>query len=58
MFDHGFNDWLAFLCGTGQLTSPGCSSIAIDPSDLNVPSIAIGDLVGTQTVTRKVTNVG
>ena len=31
---------------------------AIDPSDLNVASIAIGDLAGLQTVTRKVTNVG
>jgi hypothetical protein len=33
-------------------------AIRIDPSDLNVPSIAIGDLAGTQTVTRTVTNVG
>src|SRR5262249_7051644 len=56
VYDSSFNDWLAFLCGTGQLT--GCSSIAIDPSDLNVASIAIGDLAGIQTVTRKVTNVG
>ena len=29
-----------------------------DPSDLNLASIAIGDLPGTQTVTRRVTNVG
>jgi hypothetical protein len=28
-----------------------------DPSDMNVASIAIGDMAGTQTVTRKVTNV-
>ena len=57
VFDHGFNDWLGFLCGTGELVSPGCAAIRIDPSDLNVPSIAIGDMAGTQTVTRKVTNV-
>ena len=57
VFDHGFSDWLAFLCGTGQLTGAGCAAIAIDPSDLNVPSIAIGDLPGIQTVTRRVTNV-
>jgi subtilisin family serine protease len=57
VFDNGFNEWLAFLCGTGQLVSSGCAAIRIDPSDLNVPSIAIGDLAGTQTVTRKVTNV-
>ena len=31
---------------------------SLDPSDLNVASIAIGDLAGVQTVTRKVTNVG
>jgi hypothetical protein len=58
VFDHGFNDWLGFLCGTGQLTASYCPAIRIDPSDLNVPSIAIGDLAGVQTVTRKVTNVG
>jgi Subtilase family/Fibronectin type-III domain/Peptidase inhibitor I9/PA domain len=58
VFNHGFNDWLAFLCGTGQLTAAYCPSIRIDPSNLNVPSIAIGDLAGIQTVTRKVTNVG
>jgi subtilisin family serine protease len=58
VYDSGFNDWLAFLCGTGQLTASYCPSIAIDPSDLNYPSIAIGSLVGSQTVTRTVTNVG
>jgi subtilisin family serine protease len=57
VFDHDFDDWLAFLCGTGQLTSAGCAAIRIDPSDLNVPSIAIGDLAGLQTVKRRVTNV-
>jgi len=30
---------------------------AIDPSNLNYPSIAIGDIGDTQTVIRKVTNV-
>ena len=58
VFDHGFNDWLGFLCGTGQLTASYCPAIRIDPSDLNVASIAIGDVAGVQTVTRKVTNVG
>lgn len=58
VFDSGFNDWLAFLCGTGQLTASYCPSIAIDPSNLNYPSIAIGALAGAQSVTRTVTNVG
>jgi len=57
VFNSGFVDWLNFICGT----QPGsfCSAFTpIDPSNLNVPSIAIGDLAGTQTVTRSVTNVG
>jgi len=59
VFDSGFNDWISFICGTGQLTGSICTSFGtIDPSDLNVPSIAIGDLAGTQTVMRRVTNVG
>ncbi|MFU8764123.1 MAG: S8 family serine peptidase, partial [Haliea sp.] len=58
VYDAGFDDWLAFLCGTGQLTATYCSRLAIDPSDLNYPSIAVGALVGSQTVTRTVTNVG
>ena len=35
----------------------GTRAKAIDPSDYNSPSIAIGRLVGTQTVTRRVTAV-
>ena len=31
---------------------------SIDPSDLNLPTIGIGELAGIQTVTRTVTNVG
>ena len=57
VFDSGFNDWLNFICGT----QPGsfCSAFTpIDPSNLNVASIAIGDLAGSQTVTRTVKNVG
>jgi subtilisin family serine protease len=55
VYDHGFNEWVSFICGTGQLT--GCAKV-IDPSDLNQASIAVGDLAGVQTVTRTVTNVG
>ena len=29
----------------------------LDASDLNLPSIGVGDLVGNQTVTRRITNV-
>jgi hypothetical protein len=58
VFDAGWIDWLGFLCGTGQLTASYCPSIKIDPSNLNVASIAIGDMAGVQTVSRSVTNVG
>jgi subtilisin family serine protease len=60
VFDSGFVDWIGFLCGT-QLPASYCTARGIpvlDPSNLNVASIAIGDLAGTQTVTRTVTNVG
>jgi subtilisin family serine protease len=64
VYDSGINDWFAFLCGTTTGIGPAiCSGLAgagysLDPSDLNVPSIAIGDLPGVQTVKRTVTNVG
>lgn len=58
VYDAGWEDYLGFLCGTGQLTASYCPEIAIDPSDLNYPSISIGELAGVQTVTRTVTNVG
>jgi hypothetical protein len=60
VYDSGFDDWRAFL--RSQKLCTFCFGTApaavIDPSDMNVPSIAIGDLAGVQTVTRRVTNVG
>lgn len=64
VYDSNSNDWLAFLCGTTTGVSPSvCSALnslgyPFDASDMNVPSIAIGDLVASQTVKRRVTNVG
>jgi subtilisin family serine protease len=64
VYDSDFNDWLALLCGTTTGVSPalcnalGNAGYSFDPSDMNVASIAIGDLVASQTVTRRVTNVG
>jgi len=46
VYDAGWNDWLAFIFED------------IDRSDLNYPSISIGEMPGSQTVTRTVTNVG
>lgn len=55
VFPAGDRDWLAYLEGLGMDTGTGVR--AIDPSDYNAPSIAIGKLVGRQTVTREVTAV-
>jgi len=60
VYDSGFVDWVRFLCGSAQLDPAGstCGSFgSIDPSDLNQPNIAIGDLVGSKTITRTVTGV-
>jgi subtilisin family serine protease len=57
-------DWLRYTCGinvhlkVGQGDEDVCPIVgSIDPSDLNYPSIGVGDLAGEQTVTRTVTNV-
>ncbi len=55
VFDSDLGDWLAFLKGQKLYTGPGP---AIDASDLNSASIAIGDLAGSQTVSRSATSVG
>ena len=64
VYNSGSSDWQAFLCGTTTgVSAATCSALAgqgysLDPSNLNVASIAIGEMAGVQTVTRKVTNVG
>jgi hypothetical protein len=64
VYNAGWNDWLAFLCGTTTGVNPAtCSTLqsmgySTDPSNLNVASVAISDMAGMQTVKRKVTNVG
>lgn len=67
-YDTNFNDYLAFLCGQDEaalvasLSSETCDSLvsqgfATDPSQLNYPSIAVSELITTETVTRTVTDV-
>ncbi|WP_151524662.1 cell wall-binding repeat-containing protein [Serinicoccus kebangsaanensis] len=61
VYDSDIVDWYAYACAIGQLQlvggGPICDQVGTtDPSDLNYPSIAIGDLGGTQTVTRTVTD--
>ena len=60
VYDSTLADWMPYMCGIGQLPATGGDlrpRRRIDPSDLNPPTIAIGDLAGKQTVTRTVTNV-
>ena len=42
----------------GHLHALKAAGFSTDASDMNVASIAIGDLAGVQTVKRQVTNVG
>ena len=62
VYDAGFFDYLAMLCGSTNGVGAGtCSFLAglgysDDASDLNQAIISIGDLAGTQTVTRTVTS--
>ncbi|MGC9669328.1 S8 family serine peptidase [Planosporangium sp. 12N6] len=65
VYDSGPIDWLRYTCGVGVHfkvgPAPGtdvCPIVGtIDPSNLNYPSIAVGDLVKEQKITRTVTNV-
>ncbi|XP_068643871.1 subtilisin-like protease SBT2.5 [Aristolochia californica] len=65
IYDAGYSDYINFLCSIpgidrheiSNFTSSRCNSSSGRPTDLNAPSIAVSHLVGTQTVTRTVTNV-
>ena len=63
-YDAGLFDYYAASCGTNTplVTPGGCDFLAsegfsTDPSDLNLPSIAVDGLPGVQTITRTVTAV-
>jgi subtilisin family serine protease len=63
VYNSGLNDWVQFGCGLGEFQpvfgDAVCDSFgSIDASNLNYPTLAVGDLAGTQTLTRTVTNVG
>jgi hypothetical protein len=66
VYDSTSADWTAYLCAIGippaaenpeNGEDPCATAAPLDPSDLNYPSISVGDLSGRQTFTRKVTNV-
>jgi subtilisin family serine protease len=54
VYDSGIKDWLGFLNGQGVATgAPQAGTVAAQ--DLNLPSIALGSLVGEVQVKRKLT---
>lgn len=63
VFDSTTRDWIGYACGIGQDVANADGSSACtglepkDPSDLNYPTIGVGELAGSQVVTRRVTNV-
>jgi hypothetical protein len=63
VYDSGAAEWLAFVCGTGQIPASNCTDAGvtpINPTDLNMPSIAVSRATegpASYTVTRRVTNV-
>lgn len=62
VYDLGTVDYARFLCGLGitNVFSPGtCTNVgSIQPYDLNLPSLTAASVLGIQTLTRTVTNVG
>ncbi len=62
VYDAGYLDWIGYACSINQfqlilLDPSGCDPFIGNPSDLNYPTISIGDLAGIETITRTVTNV-
>ncbi len=59
VFDASTTDYLDFLAGQGFTYSDGSpvSGNPIRARDLNLPSIAVGDLTGRARITRRVTNL-
>ncbi|MBC7723929.1 MAG: S8 family serine peptidase [Burkholderiaceae bacterium] len=50
----GIDDWNSYKAGTGNTAPAGTTPI--DASNLNLPSLAIGSLAGSETLTRTVTS--
>ncbi|WP_331737508.1 S8 family peptidase [Streptomyces sp. NBC_00019] len=55
VYDSSNTDWLGYEEGLGIHTGTGTEPI--DPSDLNYPSLSVGKLLGSRTVTRTLTAV-
>lgn len=64
VYDAGLFEYAAFTCGAnlGVFTSGTCAflesiGVPTDPSNLNLATIGVGELVGSQTITRTITSV-
>lgn len=64
VYDAGFFDYLAYLCGAnpGSVSQGACDFLesigfSLDPTNLNYPSIGVASFAGTKTVTRTVMSV-
>jgi len=55
VYDIGEDDYRKYLCGAGQAGQ--CAGGQIPGYDLNLPSIAVGNVIGSVTINRSVTNV-
>lgn len=67
-YDVGFYDYMAFMCGlnedgfVAEESGFACgdyqaAGFSLDPSQLNYPSISVGELTGEKTIYRTVTDV-
>jgi subtilisin family serine protease len=56
VYDIAPADYRKYMCGAGIASQ--CAGGQIAGYELNLPSIAVGNVLGAQTVTRTVTNVG
>jgi subtilisin family serine protease len=57
VFDIAPADYQRYLCGLG-VSGASCAGGQIAGYNLNLPSISVGNVLGSVVVTRKVTNVG
>ncbi len=65
VYDSDYRDHAAYLCGFAQspISPDECAALtnldySSDPRNVNLPSIAIADLITGDTITRRVTNIG
>ncbi|XLZ72503.1 S8 family serine peptidase [Massilia sp. SR12] len=60
VYDNGPIDWIRFMCGIPGTLSPSfCAPFgSIAPYNLNLASLTAASVLGKQTLTRTVTNVG